>query len=743
MITIISTQKTNLLKVLLLLLFTCLALTFLVTQAQAAVVLDVTPSGGAYNSIQDAINAAPITTDTVKIRVAQGRYQQSIIILQAKDLTIEGGWNSAFTNRNTSRATIVNANDLASAIIVGSNSTAEIDGLTATHGSNSGLWVDDSTMTVRNSKIGRNHSSSGGGIHSTNSTLLIEDSLISENSIVIAAAPIETDSTVGGILANGFGSGGGGIYAYNTYLTVRNSTIRDNYDNAGSIIANSGGGIYLNLSEAVIEDSRILNNLAMANFGPANGGGIYSAASDLTIRNSIVAGNYANYEGGGLYFNNETGQTQIDPPSLLLGARPYGVNDSKPDNLTIINSTFANNAADDDFLPIFAFTGLTRSSINGEDNIGILGSLDGGGGGGARIMTGPDTSTISILNSIFWGNRDDTGTAPYSKTNDLHFSLDASTTLNVSYSDIGVATGDPYSGPGNISVDPLFVDSNDNHLYDASTASYHLKKFSPAIDSGTGVGAPAADIDGVSRPMGAGIDMGAYEEPCNFDTTAPTLKINTPAYSITQSKTNKFRVKWSGSDPESSCGPLKYRIWVRRGNNKIWRLWQDWTQRTSRVFNGRRRKTFYFKGKAKDGAGNVSGFTKEWSTIVPADGIRTDSGITKKRGFRFIKGTSTFKRNYYKSVLRSTKKGSFVTYRFKTTQFTIWATKGRRNGKAKVYINGRFSKTINTNARKGKHRVMVYKKNFGKSKYHTIKIVNIGRRNKKRLDIDGLGARLP
>ncbi len=38
---------------------------------------------------------------------------------------------------------------------------------------------------------------------------------------------------------------------------------------------------------------------------------------------------------------------------------------------------------------------------------------------------------------------------------------------------------------------------------------------------------------------------------------------------------------------------------------------------------------------------------------------------------------------------------------------------------------------------------MVYKKNFSKTKYHTIKIVNDGYVGKKRLDIDSLGAKLP
>ena len=110
---------------------------------------------------------------------------------------------------------------------------------------------------------------------------------------------------------------------------------------------------------------------------------------------------------------------------------------------------------------------------------------------------------------------------------------------------------------------------------------------------------------------------------------------------------------------------------------------------------------------------------------------------------RFLKGSSMFKRNYYQSTVRSTKKGSFVTYRFKAKQFTLWATKGPRNGKAKVYVNGSFSRLINTNRATSKHRVMVYKKNFAKVKYHTIKIVNVGNPGKSRVDLDALGVFLP
>jgi hypothetical protein len=40
---------------------------------------------------------------------------------------------------------------------------------------------------------------------------------------------------------------------------------------------------------------------------------------------------------------------------------------------------------------------------------------------------------------------------------------------------------------------------------------YHLRAGSPAVDAGTLEGAPSSDLEGNSRPCGAGVDIGAYE----------------------------------------------------------------------------------------------------------------------------------------------------------------------------------------------------------------------------------------
>jgi len=58
-------------------------------------------------------------------------------------------------------------------------------------------------------------------------------------------------------------------------------------------------------------------------------------------------------------------------------------------------------------------------------------------------------------------------------------------------------------GTGNIDADPLFIN--------AGAGDLRLQSNSPSRHTGAATDAPAEDIRGVSRPQGAGYDMGAYE----------------------------------------------------------------------------------------------------------------------------------------------------------------------------------------------------------------------------------------
>ncbi len=62
------------------------------------------------------------------------------------------------------------------------------------------------------------------------------------------------------------------------------------------------------------------------------------------------------------------------------------------------------------------------------------------------------------------------------------------------------------SQSSSINADPKLV----NYKPDG-TGDYHLAEGSPAIDKGVSTGAPSTDLGGISRPQGAGYDIGAYE----------------------------------------------------------------------------------------------------------------------------------------------------------------------------------------------------------------------------------------
>ena len=72
------------------------------------------------------------------------------------------------------------------------------------------------------------------------------------------------------------------------------------------------------------------------------------------------------------------------------------------------------------------------------------------------------------------------------------------------YGDWSVANGSAATADHNLwGIDPRFVDGPAGDL--------RLRPGSPAIDTGSPSGAPAVDHTGVSRPQGAGFDIGAFE----------------------------------------------------------------------------------------------------------------------------------------------------------------------------------------------------------------------------------------
>jgi hypothetical protein len=178
---------------------------------------------------------------------------------------------------------------------------SEISGNTAS--ANGGEWIsaygggiyNKGTATIIGSSILGNTASAndgkylyatGGGIYN-GGTSEIKDSIISANYA----------SCSGGMVTGSMVANGGGIYSDDTVI-ISGSSILGNIASAndGEWLVATGGGIY-NGGTAIISGSSISGNTAMVSDGnvseQANGGGIMSFGTELTITDSIVSGNKA------------------------------------------------------------------------------------------------------------------------------------------------------------------------------------------------------------------------------------------------------------------------------------------------------------------------------------------------------------------------------------------------------------------------------------------------------------------
>jgi hypothetical protein len=152
----------------------------------------------------------------------------------------------------------------------------------------------------------------------------------------------------------------------------------------------------------------------------------------------IFSGNDARYQGGGMY---------------TLGG-----------NVSLVNTTFSSNTA----------TYYSTSEGGGIYNYGGI--------------IGP--TNVSITNSILWGNADKVNGSGAA----AQLTHNAYGAFNVSYS---LVQGG-YTGAGNISGDPLFIDANgSDNILGTLDDNLRLPSASPALDAGnnSAVPADAADVD--------------------------------------------------------------------------------------------------------------------------------------------------------------------------------------------------------------------------------------------------------
>jgi hypothetical protein len=274
------------------------------------------------------------------------------------------------------------------------------------------------------------------------------------------------------ILGNEARNGGGIVVGDNSSLSAESATISHN-------TAEWGGGIAMwSGSEVYVKECTLSNNNADAGGGFAIHGGI------LNLTQSIIDGNSVADWGGGVGMWNSTLVADRVTVTGNRAGNGGGFHLSANSVFTLTNNLVAQNDANyGGSLDIWQSAGMLVNNTFAHNTAKIE-------TGGIRAFGLLPTQTLTITNTILWGNGGD--------------DLEGSGYV-VSYSDVeeGVA------GIGNFSLDPLFVN--------AAAGDYHLRASSPCIDTGTSVGTPPIDLDGNPRPVDGDLDgfpewdIGTYE----------------------------------------------------------------------------------------------------------------------------------------------------------------------------------------------------------------------------------------
>lgn len=489
-------------------------LIFLASSALGATITVDCTGAGDYTTIMAGV-AASSNGDT--IMVSECTYVENVYFL-GKAITLVSETGPA--------ATIIDGNAYGPAVYFGSGEGVDsvVDGFTIRNGyagNGGGIYCEDSSPTIRNNVITENIAGgTGGGIFCLRASPEIQNNTLSLNDAGYGggigcdagSAPVIMDNTID---TNSAAAGGAISSVSDRIPTVEDNTITNN-------TATSGGAIYIDGS-----DTSITGNTIEANAADYGGGlDIYNASPSI-IGNSIT-GNTAVNSGGGISCNPATTPTIMANTIEGNSAETGGGLNIYEANPSVVANTLSGNTAT---------TGGGISDVNAESSImrnwitsntadmgggiycssaltaltnnTIAANIAASNGGGIACATeSPEithntitensalngggiicvNASPAITNCIIWGNSA-TEYGPELLAAEVSDPL-------VSYSDVD----GEWSGAGNFYLDPLFTAPND----------YHLTMDSPCIDSGTDAGI-TKDIDGDTRPLLAGFDIGSDE----------------------------------------------------------------------------------------------------------------------------------------------------------------------------------------------------------------------------------------
>jgi hypothetical protein len=273
---------------------------------------------GDGSAISGGTNFLDATPDTITLSGTQLTLASDVTITGSSGgVTISGGWSGGAAT-NGSRVFQVN-----------SGVTATLAGLTISAGnansgnSGGGGVLNQGTLTINQSTInGNTTSSGGGGVSNQSGTLTISQSTISGNS----------------------GFSGGGLFNIGGTLNISQSTI------AGNSARISRGGISINSGTVNLQNSLIVGNTASSN---PETGGTYT-------------------DGGGNIIGLDSGETLGQVIAVDSNGKPLLANNGGPtQTIALVAGSRAINAGNNSLIPVGSTTDQTSSPRIGLGQVDI------------------------------------------------------------------------------------------------------------------------------------------------------------------------------------------------------------------------------------------------------------------------------------------------------------------------------------------------------------------------------------
>jgi hypothetical protein len=272
-----------------------------------------------------------------------------------------------------------------------------------------------------------------------------------------------------------------------------------------------GGDLLANAGSGLLLDG---GSMSFANCNIISNSGLYGGAMYMSVSskvdfvNCLIVTNRASYGGALYYYGNNPGL-----------------------DLSFVNCTITRNF------------GLTR----------------GGGLYFQAIDVG--MGVIKLRNTILWANYNGT------QHQDMHTQGVYWNIVDSDYSCYNFYNGGNYHVAGahdREDVDPVLLKMENGDV--------RLLCGSPCIDTGTFTGAPAKDINGVARPVGSGIDMGAYEGAMYTVTVNPsagaTVTFNGQAYgssTVVPVEADTYTATYTAPPAEGTTTQYVFSAWTLEG----------------------------------------------------------------------------------------------------------------------------------------------------------------------------------